>query len=345
MNWIEVFKTGKHIDSAGNQREWKEEDLDKIVALYTNQPAEERHDAPVVVGHPESNKPAYAWVEAIKRQGNVLLAKFRDIDEKFAELVNAKRYGKISIALYPNLMLRHIGFLGATPPAVKGLKAPEFNAESEYSEIEIEFSEEKKIEKPNLNNNKQFENPNGGNMDEFIKALVEYARKTFNEEIANQLSAEAQKLKGSFKAPDKDKKDFNESPEYIELQKQLQNLQRTLKEQEQSFQEKSDKQKKEVQEMKFNEFFNAKVREGRLVPKQKELFKQLYFMTIEKDDSLEYGEGSEKKTIKVNQLLDELVSTFEKRVEYGEGAKDEPINPDEFAEQNKFIDEYYGVKR
>ncbi len=36
------------------------------------------------------------------------------------------RYKKVSIALYPDLSLRHVGFLGAQPPAVKGLAQAAF---------------------------------------------------------------------------------------------------------------------------------------------------------------------------------------------------------------------------
>ena len=63
-------------------------------------------------------------------------------------------------------------------------------------------------------------------------------------------------------------------------------------------------------------------------------------MTVDKDGSLEYGDGTDKKTIPTNKLLEELVSTLDKRVEFGEVAKGEEYNANEFAEIDKSIEEF-----
>lgn len=115
--WIEMFRAGRQTDSAGNTREWTEQDLDKIVEQYNGGD----HEAPIVVGHPDSNSPAFGWVEKLKREGKLLYAKLKDVMPEFEELVKAGTYKKRSISLYPDLTLRHIGFLGGMPPAVKGL--------------------------------------------------------------------------------------------------------------------------------------------------------------------------------------------------------------------------------
>jgi Fe-S-cluster-containing hydrogenase component 2 len=115
--WVEIFKAGRQVDSAGNARDWTEQDLDKIVEQYGSG----NHEAPIVVGHPEHNSPSFGWVESLKRDGKLLLAKFKDVMPEFADLVKAGTYKKRSISLYPDLTLRHIGFLGGMPPAVKGL--------------------------------------------------------------------------------------------------------------------------------------------------------------------------------------------------------------------------------
>lgn len=133
--WVEIFKAGTHTDSAGNTRTWTTDDLDKIVKQYNP----DYHEAPIVVGHPKDNAPAFGWVEALKRKGDKLLAKFRQVVPEFAEMVKKGLFKKRSISLYPDLTLRHVGFLGATPPAVKGLADVAF---SEKQEITIEsFSE------------------------------------------------------------------------------------------------------------------------------------------------------------------------------------------------------------
>jgi hypothetical protein len=133
-DWIPVFRTGRHTDSAGNIREWTEEDLDVIVGKYD--PA--KHEAPVVIGHPEESAPAYGWAEKLKREGQILYAKARDVVPEFADMVKRGLFKKRSISLYPDFTLRHVGFLGAVPPAVKGLPNMAFSGRDA---VTIEFSD------------------------------------------------------------------------------------------------------------------------------------------------------------------------------------------------------------
>ena len=138
--WIPIFKTGTWTDSSGQTRKWTEEDLDRIVEKYNSQ---KEHEAPVVIGHPKDNAPAWGWVERLKREGNILYAKLKDVADEFKEWVKKGLYKKRSISLYPDLTLRHVGFLGAMPPAVKGLPDVSFK-EGEARTIEFDdqsFSE------------------------------------------------------------------------------------------------------------------------------------------------------------------------------------------------------------
>lgn len=133
-DWIAIFKTGRHIDSAGNTREWTEQDIDRIIAKYD--PA--NHEAPLVIGHPKESAPAYGWAEKLKREGRILYVSARDVLPEFADMVKQGLFKKRSISLYPDLTLRHVGFLGATPPAVKGLPNMAFAGNDA---ITIEFSD------------------------------------------------------------------------------------------------------------------------------------------------------------------------------------------------------------
>jgi len=135
--WIEIFKTGKHKDSNGIIKEWKEDDLDYIAAKYDST----IHEAPVVIGHPTDSAPAYGWVEVMKREGSTLFAKLRDVIPEFIDLVKQKRYKKRSISLYPDMGLRHVGFLGAMPPSVKGLADTQF-ADEETITIDDPMNED-----------------------------------------------------------------------------------------------------------------------------------------------------------------------------------------------------------
>jgi len=121
-SWIQVFRTGRHTDASGDEREWGIADLDRIISSYNPL----RHEAPVVIGHPEDSAPAFGWVEALKRDGEILYAKLKNMVPEFVDMVRRGLYKKRSIALYPDLTLRHVGFLGAMPPSIKGLEDVRF---------------------------------------------------------------------------------------------------------------------------------------------------------------------------------------------------------------------------
>jgi uncharacterized coiled-coil protein SlyX len=135
--WIEIFKTGEHTDSQGSAGEFTAESLDGIVSLYNEKVLEDSSFlAPVVKGHPATSDPALGWVERLARRGDFLVAKLKDVDPDFADEVERGCYRKISISLYPDRMLRHVGFLGGAQPAVHGLRTPNLGADSSYREFE-----------------------------------------------------------------------------------------------------------------------------------------------------------------------------------------------------------------
>lgn len=121
-DWIEIFATGSWTDSQGNTKEWTLDDLKEIASSYDSKTG----PAPIVIGHPETDSPAYGWIEALKIEGEKLLAKPFQLVEEFADWVKRGLYKKISCAIYPDLTLKHVGFLGGAAPAVKGLKPVTF---------------------------------------------------------------------------------------------------------------------------------------------------------------------------------------------------------------------------
>jgi hypothetical protein len=135
--WVDAFKTGKHTDSAGNVREWTPEDLQKIATTY-NETKDRK--APVVIGHPQHDSPAYGWVDSLRIAGNKLQAKLTELNDGFVEALKAGAYKMRSISLYPNLNVRHLGFLGGAQPAIAGL-AP-FKFEDNDNATTYEFTQE-----------------------------------------------------------------------------------------------------------------------------------------------------------------------------------------------------------
>lgn len=126
--WFAIFKAGTQTDSAGNTKDWTEDDLDTIVEKYNNQAEGEEHRAPIVIGHPIDSSPAYGWIDKLKRDGDTLYAKARDVAKEFVDWFKKGMYRERSVSLYPDLTLEHVGFLGGVPPAVKGLPPVPANA-------------------------------------------------------------------------------------------------------------------------------------------------------------------------------------------------------------------------
>ena len=135
---MEVFKCGKHTDSGGNTREWKTEDLDKIVDKFK----ELGEDVPATIGHPNTDTaPAFGWFKKVWRDGCTLSAELTDVVEEFGDMLKKKMFKNRSIALRPDMSLRHVAFLGAAAPAVKGMKDFDFS-QDEFTTIEFEESTE-----------------------------------------------------------------------------------------------------------------------------------------------------------------------------------------------------------
>ena len=145
MTLIEIFKAGKRPDAHGTLVEITPADLQQAVDAYDVA----YHEAPAVIGHPTMEAPAYAWVKGLQLDGDVLKAELDQVHPEFAEMVTDGRFKKVSASFYlanspdnpkqGSLYLRHVGFLGAMPPAVKGLRNPEF---SESEQGIVDFCEE-----------------------------------------------------------------------------------------------------------------------------------------------------------------------------------------------------------
>lgn len=129
----EIFIAGTRADNSGKEVTITPDDLNAIAKGYNPS----FHEAPIVIGHPDDNAPAYGWVKSLSAKGDKLYAEFGEMDAGFVDLVKQGRYKKLSASFYPpkhpsnpkpdNWYLRHIGFLGALPPAVKGLSPVSFN--------------------------------------------------------------------------------------------------------------------------------------------------------------------------------------------------------------------------
>lgn len=140
--WMEVFKTGTQTSSNGIIKTYSREDLDTMVSIYNEQ---KDHEAPLVIGHPKTEDEAYGWVKELKRVDDKLMAFVDCVADHIVESVERGSFRKVSIALYPSLLLRHVGLLGAAPPAVKGLAPITFADEDQKFEEYVFVNDEWRI--------------------------------------------------------------------------------------------------------------------------------------------------------------------------------------------------------
>ena len=67
--WIDICRAGTWRDMQGHDVRLDEDRLDRIVATHAA-----ADPAPVVIGHPETDAPAFAWIDRLRRAGDRLQA-------------------------------------------------------------------------------------------------------------------------------------------------------------------------------------------------------------------------------------------------------------------------------
>lgn len=317
--WIPVFKTGTHINSEGVKSTWTEADLDAIASKYN--PAE--HEAPVVIGHPEKDSPAWGWVEAVKREGNLLYVKYKNIIPEFAEMVKKGMFKKRSIALYPDMTLKHVGYLGAMPPAVKGLPDVAFSGDEEKCMI-IEFEEYNPpcppLEKGGINQNRKearsmkfFEwmkkkaKDEGVELEDLPVTAQSFSEADIQAKVEAKVEVEVEKR---VKAKEME---FSEAQKRKETE--LKTREDALKTQE------AEAKKREI-----SSFCEQLQKEGKLTPAQMKygMGMQTFMEKIsEVQETIEFSEGNEKKKQTPFEYFKSFLSSFKKQIEFGEFAGNE----------------------
>lgn len=153
MKRLEIFKAGRQTAASGEQLEFTEDHIRASVEAYDPKV----HEAPIVVGHPRDNAPAYGWIQSLAfGEDGKLHADADQVMLEFEEMVKAGRFKKRSASFYkpdspanpvPGVYyLRHVGFLGAQAPAVKGLADPEFQEGKVPDAVEFSDSPEDVVE-------------------------------------------------------------------------------------------------------------------------------------------------------------------------------------------------------
>lgn len=319
---IEIFRAGKHTDVNGNTREFTQADLQNIADSYDAASSE----APLVVGHPKINAPAYGWVEGLSVQGDVLFAKPHQVDAEFAEMVNAGRFKKRSASLFtpdaPNnpkpgqFYLRHVGFLGAAAPAVKGLRDCSFADESGY----IEFSEDSRWYSM-------------GSIARLFRSLREHLIDKDGLEAADRIvpDYQIQNIEDAARPPsdaanlsysavvaeppsnNKDTDMTDKTAEFAERESALQARQQEIADREAKLAESEAKAKR----TEVTEFASALVAEGRLLPINKATAIEL-LLAIPADTTLSFAEGDNTVSKSADDLMRSFLAGLPKVIDFAE---------------------------
>ncbi|MGH1577713.1 hypothetical protein [Planktotalea sp.] len=147
---VEVFRPGTFKAMNGQEYAFTEADVSAMASTYNA----ETSPAPVVVGHPKHDDPAFGWVKGFEvNEAGTLVAELENLAPEFVSAVEDGRYRKVSMKFFApdasnnpsqgSYYPRHLGFLGGAAPAVSGLAPVQFaEAEGdELIEIEVSFAE------------------------------------------------------------------------------------------------------------------------------------------------------------------------------------------------------------
>jgi len=134
---VHVLQAGTYRDLHGNTVEIGAELMRALADSYD----ERLYAAPVVIGHPQHDSPRYGTVVEPRHTGADMDVGLTQLDPAFVDAHRAGRYPQRSLSFWPAAhpsnptpgrpYIRHLGFLGGAPPAIKGLRPAELAADAE----------------------------------------------------------------------------------------------------------------------------------------------------------------------------------------------------------------------
>lgn len=277
---IEIFRAGQHIDDSGTVHNFSAADVAAMVTSYD--PA--LREAPLTIGHPKDNLPAYGWVKGLSIKGDTLAMDTHQVQPQFAEMVDKKLFKKRSASFYPpqhpsnpkpgNWYLRHVAFLGAQPPAITGL---------------ADFAEGS-APKPNT--------PAEDGTVNFSETLFNQEQLRMSKELQDQLAASQAQAAAADAARTK------AESEAAEARAQLAQF--------------AEAQKRE-RVAGFTSFCEAQIAAGTLLPKEKDAAVAV-MTTLADAKEVSFAEAGSTKTVAAVDWLKDLIQRAKPAVSFGEHA-------------------------
>lgn len=318
---IQIFKPGKHVAMSGAALSFSETDLAATAAAYD--PA--KHEAPLVVGHPKHDDPAYGWVGKLAFADGALDVEPVQVNADFAELVASGAFKKISASFYspdspsnpvPGVYyLRHVGFLGAQPPAVKGLRNPSF-ADAEVGVVE--FAEWDDVDNASLWRSLREWIISKFGQDEADKVVPGYTVKNLEQSAQDELKeAQAESAVASAAAfvepqPEGDTMSVEDKARLAALETEN----AALKAKEVAFAEAEKKRTTDARHAEHAAFAEGLVAAGKLLPAHKDVTVAFMDHLADPAQPVEFGEGDAKKPLL--DVFKAFLQAQPKQVEFAE---------------------------
>lgn len=340
MKRIPFFKPGKHRAESGDVIEFTEADVQQIVETYDPK----LHEAPLVIGHPKMDAPAYGLVQSVElAEGGITVAIPHKVHQDFADGVRDGRYSKRSASLYtpqhPNnptpgkWYLRHIGFLGAHPPAVKGLPEVGFGETEEgVVSFAVGGDDDGTLQFGDYNDARLLRMLRGlknlllGNAG-FAKDAVEEALPEWGFEAATESALQS----------DDTDSDFSEGEHTAMTPEQLAQREADIAKREQAVQAKEAQfAELETREQKLTEkeqaartaeiasFCDGLIADGKLLPAHKDGM-VAFMATLPLDAAVEFGEGDQAQKKQSLDFFQDFLQTLPKQVEFAELGKGDEV--------------------
>jgi hypothetical protein len=341
QNIIETLRPGRFTAMNGVTVEFTEADLAAMADGYD--PSLSR--APIVAGHPKHNDPAYGWIDGMrwdpKRQRLDSIP--GDVDPAFAEQVRAKRYRHVSLSVYlpdspanpkPGIYYpRHLGFLGAQPPAVKGLAEASLG-EGEEGVIELAapvdlggwedttiaglFRRLREWLIGSAGQEKADQVLPAYEIESLQEAAIRERMKPEPVEAApNPMFAEAANAPASTVTPEPTMSQTTEkTADFAEREAELTRQQQDL----QTRQAQIAAREAELARRECLDFAESLIQAGRLLPRDKEGLVE-FMAALPKDATLEFGEGDARQKTTGAEWFKTFLQGLPKQVEFGEVAR------------------------
>jgi hypothetical protein len=316
---VEIFRPGTFVASNGQKYTFTPEHVREIAETYNPDFA----DAPYVVGHPKLTSPRFGRAARLFiNDKGVLCSDSADVVPEFAQAVNSKLYPKISASIYlpdapgnpvpGKYYLRHVGFLGGAAPAVKGLKSVEFSADTEGV---VDFGYEDRLVATLFRRLREWIVAKDGS-DEADKVIQGWEVDTLAE------AAVREEVKHEMQGQDCNPTPvpgFSTPPTNQEDELNLAEQQQALADREAALNARAAelaKKEAEVKKTGFADFAEQLVKEGKLLPVQKESVVEIMAQLDSANKIADFAEGHENHGKTGADLFKEFLAAQPKQVEF-----------------------------